>query len=170
MRYWRMQNPDKLRVSCASEVLADLVYSTFTTAFPRDERFGLTAQMRRAAVSVGSNIYEGCSRQTSKGLIASLYVSHGSAGELVFQTRFAIRRKFGDSDLAKNVMRQLILVRRMLSRLIKHHESERLAPPNALPSHSSERSEAATRRRGAPTAIQRSGPTPLINRPQPPPP
>src|SRR5436190_18069982 len=121
MRYCRVQNPDNLRVSPASEDLADLVYD-FTAAFPRDERFGLTAQMRRAAVSVGSNIYEGCSRQSNKGLVASLYVSHGSAGELVFQTRFAIRRKFGDSDLAKKVMRQLILVRRMLSRLIQYHE------------------------------------------------
>ena len=142
MRYWRMQNPDKLRVSSAAEDLADLVYD-FTAAFPRDERFGLTAQMRRAAVSVGSNIYEGCSRQTNKGLVASLYFSHGSAGELVFQTRFAIRRKFGDSVLATKVMRQLVLVRRMLSRLIKHHESEGLVPPNAVPSHSSERSEAS---------------------------
>jgi len=81
-----MQNPDNLRVSRASEDLADLIYD-FTDAFPRDERFGLTSQMRRAAVSVGSNIYEGCSRQTDKGLVAFLYVSHGSAGELLFQTR-----------------------------------------------------------------------------------
>ena len=79
-----MQNPDNLRVSRDAEDLADRIYD-FTAAFPRDERFGLTAQMRRAAVSIGSNIFEGCSRQSNKSLVAYLYHAHGSAGELVFQ-------------------------------------------------------------------------------------
>ena len=56
-----MQNPDKLRVSGKAEDLALAVYD-YTDAFPRDVRYGLTAQMRRAAVSIGSNIFEGCSR------------------------------------------------------------------------------------------------------------
>src|SRR5256885_9678627 len=47
--------------------LADRIYD-FTAGFPRDERFGLTAQMRRAPVSIGSNIFEGCSRQSNKSL------------------------------------------------------------------------------------------------------
>src|SRR5437868_3318093 len=101
-----MQNPDNLRVSRAAEDLADLVYD-FTAAFPIDERFGLRAQMRRAAVSAGSNIYEGCGRQSNKALLPFLYYSHGSAGELAFQTRLTARRKFGDAKLAKEVLRQL---------------------------------------------------------------
>jgi len=116
-----MQNPDNLRVSRASEELADLVYD-FTAAFPREEVYGLTAQMRRAAVSVGSNIYEGCSRQSKKALIAFLCISHGSAGELQFQTRLALRRSYGDQKLGSKVLRQLGLVRRMLAKWIRYHE------------------------------------------------
>jgi four helix bundle protein len=162
-----MQNPDNLRVSRASEDLADLIYD-FTDAFPRDERFGLTSQMRRAAVSVGSNIYEGCSRQTDKGLVAFLYVSHGSAGELLFQTRLATRRKFGDSAVAKKVMRQLILVRRMLSHLIRYHERNDSGSVKRG-SESLQRAKRSARPVGAaaPTASQRSGLT--VCSPQPPP-
>jgi four helix bundle protein len=116
-----MQNPENLRVAHAAEELADLVYD-FTAGLPTDERFGLTAQMRRAAVSVGSNIYEGCSRQTNRALLAFLYIAHGSAGELIFQTRFAIRRNYGDPAVAAALSRQLVVVRRMLARLIRYHE------------------------------------------------
>ena len=116
-----MQNPDNLRVSRAADDLADLVYD-FSAAFPVDERFGLTAQMRRAAVSVGSNIYEGCGRQSNKALLPFLYYSHGSAAELVFQTRLATRRKYGDVKLARELTRRLVAFRRALSRLIRYHE------------------------------------------------
>src|SRR5437868_15468553 len=105
-----MQNPDNLRVSRAAEDLADLVYD-FTAGFPIDERFGLTAQMRRAAVSAGSNIYEGCGRQSNKALLPFLYYSHGSAGELVFQTRLAIHRKYGDAKLATKLAHELVAFR-----------------------------------------------------------
>jgi four helix bundle protein len=73
-------------------------------------------------VSIGSNIFEGCSRQTNKSLVAYLYHSHGSAGELVFQTRFAQRRRFGDARLAKDVSKRLVTIRRRLARLIRYHE------------------------------------------------
>ena len=119
-----MQNPDNLRVSRAADDLADCVYD-FTARFPIDERFGLISQMRRAAVSVGSNIYEGCGRRTNRSLVQFLYYSHASAGELVFQTRLAIRRKYGDAKLAKELTRQLNAIRRMLSQLIRYHEARR---------------------------------------------
>jgi len=121
-----MQNPDNLRVSRAAEDLADLVYD-FTAAFPADERFGLTSQMRRAAVSVGSNIYEGCGRQSNKALLPFLYYSHGSSGELVFQTRLAARRMYGDAKLAKKIGHELVVFRRALARLIRHHEGNSAA-------------------------------------------
>lgn len=55
-----------------AEDLALAVYD-YTAEFPRDERYGLISQMRRAAVSIGSNIFEGCSRQTDKSFVAYLY-------------------------------------------------------------------------------------------------
>ena len=116
-----MYNPDKLRVARDSEDLADLIYD-FTAAFPRDERFGLTAQMRKAAVSVGSNIFEGCGRRGSKAFVAFLYNASGSGSELLFQTRFAKRRHYGDPQLGTAVLEKLGQTRWSLTQLIRYHE------------------------------------------------
>ena len=116
-----MYNPDKLRVARDAEDLADLIYD-FTAQFPRDERFGLTAQMRRAAVSVGSNIFEGCGRRGSKAFVAFLYNASGSGSELLFQTRFARRREYGDPHLATEVLEKLGQTRWSLTGLIRYHE------------------------------------------------
>ena len=116
-----MQNPDRLRVSRASEDLADIVYD-YTATLPRDERFGLVFQMRKAGVSVGSNIYEGCGRQGSRAMLPFLYNSHGSTGELLFQTRFCVRRRFGDLELATSTLDALDSTRGMLANLILYHE------------------------------------------------
>src|SRR6476660_5692596 len=68
-----MQNPGNLRVTtCARELVAELY--TATTRFPVSEQFGLTAQMRRAAVSIGSNIAEGCGRSGERELIRFLHL------------------------------------------------------------------------------------------------
>lgn len=56
-----------------------------TKSFPSDERFGLTQQMRRAAVSIPSNIAEGQGRQTTKEFIHFLYIAHGSTREIETQ-------------------------------------------------------------------------------------
>lgn len=53
-----------------------------TSVFPKDELFGLSAQMRRAAVSVPSNIAEGSARNTTKELIHFLSIATGSLSEL----------------------------------------------------------------------------------------
>ncbi len=53
-----------------------------TRSFPREEQFGLTSQLRRAAVSIGANIAEGCVKQTDAEFRRFLYVSLGSVSEL----------------------------------------------------------------------------------------
>jgi four helix bundle protein len=118
-----MQNPDNLRVSAAAEDLAVLVYR-FIAGFPIEERYALSAQMRKAAISIGSNIFEGCGRQTKKAFIACLYVSHGEACELVFQLRVAIRLQFGDAKLSIELRKRIDHVRQMLANLIRKLESE----------------------------------------------
>ena len=64
---------------------ADTVYSV-TREFPADERFGLTNQMRRAAVSISSNIAEGSSRNSRKDFARFLEIATGSLFEVVSQS------------------------------------------------------------------------------------
>jgi four helix bundle protein len=72
--------------------LADAIYDV-TEGFPQREQFGLAYQMRKAAVSVPSNIAEGSRRRTS-GYIYHLEISLGSHAELDTQCELATRRKF----------------------------------------------------------------------------
>src|SRR3954467_137693 len=73
-----MFNFEKLEVWQKAIDFADLVYVD-TRSFPNDERFGLTNQMRRAAVSISSNIAEGCSRGSKADFRRFIEIATGSA-------------------------------------------------------------------------------------------
>src|SRR2546430_37654 len=87
-----MGNLDTLKIADHALELAVLTYS-ITDAFPGSERFGLSDQMRRASVSVGSNIAEGIGRWTNPQLLHSLEISCGSASELEFLAPSTLFRK-----------------------------------------------------------------------------
>ena len=72
-----MFNFEKLETWQKAIQFADLVYH-ITKAFPGDERFGLTTQMRRAAVSISSNIAEGASRHSRDDYARFLEIATGS--------------------------------------------------------------------------------------------
>lgn len=72
---------------------ADRVYRV-TRAFPNDERFGLTSQMRRAAVSISSNIAEGSGRSSDRDFAHFVEIAYGSLMEVVSQARVALRQEF----------------------------------------------------------------------------
>lgn len=72
---------------------ADWVYAV-TKEFPADERFGLTSQMRRAAVSISSNIAEGSSRSSDKDFAHFVEIAYGSLMEVVSQSPVASRQAF----------------------------------------------------------------------------
>ena len=112
-----MQNTKNLVVATYARKLAVLTYRT-TEHFPRSELYGLTSQMRRAAVAIGSNIAEGCGRSTDQAFRNCLDQAMGEASELEFQCLVA-------GDLAYGNLKQVVLlgdeterIKRMLSRLI----------------------------------------------------
>jgi four helix bundle protein len=82
-----------LRVWIAAMDLAQAVYVT-TAAFPRTERFGLTAQLRRAAVSVPSNIAEGQVRDSNPDFLRFLAIAAGSLAEMRTQLLVAARLQY----------------------------------------------------------------------------
>ena len=111
-----MQDAKKLVVYDEGRELAAAVYR-LTLAFPSEERFGLTQQLRRAAVSVGSNIAEGCGRKGGRALIPFLYYAIGSTKELEFQVELAVTLRYCDRAEAEIVLERILRTRRMLIRL-----------------------------------------------------
>ena len=84
-----VQDYRSLRVWQESRDLALEIYR-LTSLFPTNERFGLVAQMRRAAVSVSSNLAEGCSRSSRRDFARFLEIALGSAFELEVQLDLAV--------------------------------------------------------------------------------
>jgi four helix bundle protein len=84
----RMGDFKKLNVWCEAHALALDIYRA-TRVFPSEERYGLTAQMRRAAASIPANIAEGCGRNADRELSRFVRSSLGSANELVYHLLLA---------------------------------------------------------------------------------
>ena len=91
--------------------LVETVYKV-TSSFPSSETFGLTNQLRRAAVSIPSNIAEGSSRAGDKELVYFLNVAMGSLGEIETQLLISVRLNYLDKQ--NNVFNELIEVRKLL--------------------------------------------------------
>jgi four helix bundle protein len=91
-----MFNFEKLEVWQKAIDFADLIYAD-TRRFP-DERFGLTNQMRRAAVSISSNIAEGSSRSSKTDFARFIEISTGSLFEVVSQAFIAKRQGFLEDE------------------------------------------------------------------------
>ena len=92
-----MRDHTKLRAFELADQLALTVYRA-TQPFPREEQFGLTSQMRRAAVSVASNIVEGCARHSERDYLHFLDMAYGSARELQYQISLAQRLGLLDAE------------------------------------------------------------------------
>ena len=97
-----MRDHTKLRAFELADQFALLVYK-HTATFPREEQFGLTSQVRRAAVSVPSNIVEGCARPTQADYVNFLDIAYGSASEAKYQLSLAFRLGFLNAE-SNNVL------------------------------------------------------------------
>ena len=101
----------------AAMAVAEECYHT-TKAFPQSERYGLTAQMRRAAVSVASNVAEGHQR-TRAGYVNYLQIALGSLAELETQLELALRLKFLGADAAKSTQQAIDRAGQLLHGLLR---------------------------------------------------
>ena len=99
----------------------DLAVSIYrqTEAFPKEERFGLTQQLRRAAVSVASNVAEGAARASTKEFRKFLYYSQGSASEISTQLMIANRLNYLSKNDHDQLEKDLDNVGRMITGLSK---------------------------------------------------
>lgn len=113
-----MFNFEKLEVWQKAIDFADLVYSE-TRAFPAEERFGLTNQLRRAAVSISSNLAEGCSRSSKNDFARFAEIAAGSVFEAVSQAFIARRQSFWSEDRFLQIYTDAEELSRMLSGLRK---------------------------------------------------
>jgi len=96
--------------------LVELIYAQ-TKLFPKEEMYGLTSQLRRAAVSIPSNISEGFMRKNTKEFIQFLHISLGSLGEVDTQMEIAYRLKYISS--ADEINTSIVRVRKLLYGLLK---------------------------------------------------
>ena len=107
---------EKLEVWQLAIQFADQIYDV-TANFPSDERFGLTNQLRRAAVSISTNIAEASGRGSSKDFSRFIEISYGSLMETVSDFRIAKNRRFMSDIDHQDLYQSAENLARMLSGL-----------------------------------------------------
>ena len=113
-----MQSFRNLMVWEKSHQLTLDVYAS-SKAFPRDEMFGLTSQVRRASASIGMNIAEGCCRKGDAEMIRFLQMAMGSASEVEYQLLLARDLDYLHNSTYECLATQVVEVKKMLSSLMQ---------------------------------------------------
>ena len=113
-----MWDRTKLRAFELADQLAVAAYE-LTRLFPKGQQFGLTSQIRRAAVSTASNIVEGCARSTQANYVRFLEIACGSARELEYQLSLASRLGYTNDESFAPVAEIADETCRVLSGLIR---------------------------------------------------
>ena len=114
----KIRNHKELDIWKVSLELVEDIYN-LTGKFPVDEKFGLSQQMKRAAISIPSNISEGAGRQSVNEFIRFLYISSGSLSELETQLEIAVRLKLvmSSSELEFKIIRVMQMLTKLLANL-----------------------------------------------------
>lgn len=95
-----------------------------TLGFPSEERFGLTSQIRRAALSIPANNAEGCGRGTDSDFARFIQISLGSASEVEYLLPVVKDLKPMDDDIHGELHGQVVEVKRMLTSFLKKLKAE----------------------------------------------
>jgi four helix bundle protein len=119
----RLEKPHKnLDVWKISMELVQQIYKV-TAAFPKHEIYGMTSQIRRAAVSVPSNISEGAARQTKKELANFLHIAQGSLSELDTQLDISLNLGYLALEDRNRIDELLVRVDKMLTAFIRSQKT-----------------------------------------------
>ena len=94
----------------------ELIYK-ITGEFPENEKFGLTSQLRRASISIPSNLAEGSGRKSTKEFIQFLYIALGSSSEI--ETQLEIAMRLGYMKNQANTFDLLTDIRKLIQGLIR---------------------------------------------------
>ncbi|MHB8137032.1 MAG: four helix bundle protein [Smithellaceae bacterium] len=113
-----MRDHTKLRAFELADEVAILIYHV-TKEFPREEVYGLISQMRRAAVSVPSNIVEGCARESQSEYLRFLEIAFGSLRELHYQHGLARKLGFIKKDNDENCESKIQETQKVIGALIR---------------------------------------------------
>ena len=113
-----MRDHSKLRAFELADEIALIIYKV-STGFPKDEIYGLTSQMRRSAVSVPSNIVEGCARESQAEYLRFLEIAFGSLKELHYQFTLAGRLNYVGELEIKEFELKIIETEKVLGALIR---------------------------------------------------
>ena len=108
-----MHNFKDLKFWQKSIDLSVLIYK-ITSMFPNEEKFGLVSQLRRASVSIASNIAEGASRSSNKEFLYFLSLSNGSAFEIETQLIIANRLNYLNENDLMNVIDNVTEIQKMI--------------------------------------------------------
>lgn len=118
-----MRDFRQLKVWENAHVLALAVYNA-TSTFPKTEAFGLTSQLRRAAVSIPANIAEGCGRSGEPELARFLRIALGSASELEYHLILSADLNYLNKSDSQVLSEQVTAIKRMLTSLIQKLTAE----------------------------------------------
>ena len=118
-----LRNYKELKVWQKAYQLCLEIYK-ITKTFPKEERYGLISQIRRASVSVPSNIAEGYGRRTTGEYIQALYIAYGSNCELETQILLSGDLGFMNAENSEELLKDVGNIERMLKGLIKSLEKK----------------------------------------------
>ena len=119
-----MKDFRQLKVWEKSHQLALAIYKV-TKEFPKEELYGLTSQIRRASMSIPTNIAEGCGRNTDADFARFLQMAMGSASETEYQLILARDLEFLPKDSYEKLHNDTEEVKRMLASLLKTIRTDR---------------------------------------------
>ena len=119
-----MKDFRQLKVWEKSHLLALAIYKA-TKDFPKEELYALTSQMRRASMSIPTNIAEGCGRNTDADFARFLQMAMGSASETEYELILARDLEFLSKDKYEKLHNDVEEVKRMLASLLKTLRADR---------------------------------------------